>query len=149
MDRTSVHTSPTLPSKWVGVEKRLHISSVQSFKRPLHLSLNLSPSRLQTGFYTGQKSTRVSHHLYGLGPLALTTTSSRIEDRPTTPARADVEEGGGTFYLASTLYFQEVPVVLSSWAVFFFLFFFPFQFSVSNLIARLKSVLSNSAQLPT
>lgn len=33
-----------------------------------------------------------------------------------------MEEGGGTFYLASTLYFQEVPVVLSSWAVLFFFF---------------------------
>lgn len=71
MDRTSVHISPTLPSKWMGVETRLHISSTQSFKRLLHLSLNLPPSHLQTGFYTGQKSTRASHHLYGLVTISI------------------------------------------------------------------------------
>lgn len=74
-----MHTSPTLPSKWVGVETRLHISSTQSFKRPLHLSLNLPPSRLQTGFSTGQKSTRASHHLYGLGAISI--NNDKLADR--------------------------------------------------------------------
>lgn len=58
----------------------------------------------------GQKSTWASHHLYGLcgyaAPLALTTTSSRIEDEPTSPNTADTEEGGGTVFSFLHLHFS-------------------------------------------
>lgn len=122
MDRTSVHTSLTLPSKWVGVETRLHISSTPSFKRPLHLSLNLSPSRLQKGFYMGQKSTRASHHLYGLGAISINNDKLADRRRPTTPAMADVEKWGGTLYLASTS-FSCCAIVVGFFCYVLFYFF--------------------------
>ena len=131
------------PNGWAWT--RLHISSTPSFKRSLHLSLNLPPSRLQTRFYTGQKSTRASHHLYGLGAISI--NNGKFSDgRRTDSGPGRCGRGRLNRLLASTSYFRDASDMPLSWCLFFF---FLFQFSVSNLIARSKSLLSNSAQLPT
>lgn len=115
------------PNGWAWT--RLHISSTPSFKRSLHLSLNLPPSRLQTRFYTGQKSTRASHHLYGLGAISI--NNGKFSDgRRTDSGPGRCGRGRLNRLLASTSYFRDASDMPLSWCLFFFFFYFSFQFQI-------------------